>query len=189
MQGRVNPQFLFDSLAQVERLCDPEPGRADRLLERLIAYLRTATPLVDESSPALATEIALAESFLELVRIRDERFAYDIQVSDTAKGARLPPMLLLPLIEPASLFSERSPESESISLSCNVDEARQRLVVRVRFAATNPGVYRDEMLLPVRERLAQLYGEAASLVVARAEPGTTQLIMEIPHELAERSDR
>ena len=190
MQARVNPQFLFDTLAQVERLCDSEPGRADRMLECLITYLRSATPLVDDISPALASEIALAESFLELVRIRcDERFAYDIEVSDIAKGARLPPMLLLPLIEPASLFSERSPESPSISLSFNVDEARQRLVVRARFAATNPYTCREAMLIPIRERLAELYGDAASLVVARAEPRATSLVMEIPHERTERSDR
>jgi LytS/YehU family sensor histidine kinase len=45
------------------------------------------------------------------------------------------------------------------------------------------------MLIPIRERLAELYGDAASLVVARAEPRATSLVMEIPHERTERSDR
>jgi hypothetical protein len=186
MQARVNPQFLFGTLAQVERLCDPEPARADRMLACLITYLRAAMPLSVEGPPSVAAEVALIQAFLELVRIRfDEHFADAFEVTDTAKEARMPSMLLLPLIDHAASCAK----SSSIALSCHVDHDRQRLVVSVRFAASNPDADLQKALLPVRERVAELYGAAASLVAARSDSGTAEITLEIPHERTERSDR
>jgi hypothetical protein len=44
MQARVEPQFLFNTLAQVERLYQLDPALASVMLDDLIAYLRAAMP-------------------------------------------------------------------------------------------------------------------------------------------------
>jgi len=49
MQARVEPQFLFNTLAQVERLYDTDTKLADVMLNDLIVYLRAALPLLRET--------------------------------------------------------------------------------------------------------------------------------------------
>src|SRR5689334_2018131 len=44
MQARVEPRFLFNTLAQVKQLYELAPLPGERMLEDLIAYLRAAMP-------------------------------------------------------------------------------------------------------------------------------------------------
>ena len=70
MQARVEPQFLFNTLAQVERLYEPMPTLAGRMLDDLIAYLRAAMPAMRGTSSTVAQEIELARAYLDIVRMR-----------------------------------------------------------------------------------------------------------------------
>jgi histidine kinase len=42
LQARIDPDFLFQTLAKLEQLYEADPPAADRLLEELIAFLRGA---------------------------------------------------------------------------------------------------------------------------------------------------
>jgi hypothetical protein len=42
LQARIDPDFLFQTLAKLEQLYEADPPGADRLLEELIAFLRAA---------------------------------------------------------------------------------------------------------------------------------------------------
>jgi LytS/YehU family sensor histidine kinase len=42
LQARVDPDFLFQTLARLEQSYEADPDAADRLLDELIAFLRTA---------------------------------------------------------------------------------------------------------------------------------------------------
>ena len=42
LQARIDPEFLFQTLARLEQLYEADPPGADRLLEELIAFLRRA---------------------------------------------------------------------------------------------------------------------------------------------------
>ena len=48
MQARVEPQFLFNTLAQVRQLYERDPATAGKMLDDLIAYLRAALPHLRE---------------------------------------------------------------------------------------------------------------------------------------------
>ena len=66
MQARVEPQFLFNTLAQVEHLYESNPALAERILDDLIAYLRAAMPLMRSTSSTVAQEIELARTYLDI---------------------------------------------------------------------------------------------------------------------------
>ncbi len=68
MQARVEPQFLFNTLANVERLYDTDAKLADRMLDDLIVYLRTALPQLRETTSTVAREIELAKAYLNVVQ-------------------------------------------------------------------------------------------------------------------------
>ena len=67
MQARVEPRFLFNTLAQVERLYEIDAQRADRMLDDLIVYLRAALPQLRETTSTLSREIELAKAYLNIV--------------------------------------------------------------------------------------------------------------------------
>jgi hypothetical protein len=62
MQARVEPQFLFNTLAQVQALYETDPTLADGMLDELIAYLRAALPHLRESTSTLGKEVELVRA-------------------------------------------------------------------------------------------------------------------------------
>jgi hypothetical protein len=50
MQARVEPPFLFNTLAQVKRLYEMDATLAQRMLDDLVAYLRAAMPHMRDTS-------------------------------------------------------------------------------------------------------------------------------------------
>jgi Histidine kinase len=102
MQARVEPPFLFNTLAQVKRLYEMDATLAQRMLDDLVAYLRAAMPHMRDTSSTMKQEIELARAYLDIVKIRlGDRLAFDIQVPEGAGDVRMPPMMLLPLIDHA----------------------------------------------------------------------------------------
>ena len=89
MQARVEPQFLFNTLAQVRQLYDSDAPLAGKMLDDLIAYLRAALPHLRESSSTLGKEAALARAYLDIVRVRlGERLAFDIVIPERSSRTR-----------------------------------------------------------------------------------------------------
>jgi sensor histidine kinase YesM len=75
------------------------------MLDDLIAYLRAALPHLRESTSTLGREIDLARAYLNIIQVRmGERLAFDIDVPSSARDARMPPMMLLPLIDHALVY-------------------------------------------------------------------------------------
>lgn len=191
MQARVEPQFLFNTLTQVEKLYDADPGRARRMLDDLIVYLRAALPLIRESTSTLGKEIDLARAYLNIVKVRlGERLTYDIALSDDADDVRIPPMVLLPLIDHAIVYGlEPSHEGGSIRIATSISEGRLRLTVLdsgAGFVEAGPGI---DGIQAIRDRLDALYGREAQLVLKEEASRGTRAVMEIPCERSERPER
>ena len=185
MQARVEPQFLFNTLAQVERLYDTDPAIAGRMLDDLITYLRAAMPLMRDTSSTVGQEIDLARAYLDIVRIRlGERLAFEIKAPPEIRHVRMPPMMLLPLIDHAIVAGlEPSTATGTISIHTEVIDGRLRLAIADSGAAFVPEVGGDG-INSIRERLAALFGENARLDLRRAEAQATEAVLEIPLETA-----
>jgi hypothetical protein len=189
MQARVDPQFLADALAEIERSSAGNLDRADRMLEALITYLRRALPSVDADSATLDAEVSLVRAYFELLRLHiNEPSSITIEISDPARRARMPPMLLLPLME-HTVGSVRSRGFDAVLVTGSVEGNRLRLEI----AGSAPGPKgRGKSgvdLGPLRDRLAALFGLEASLIVASDDPESLHTILEIPYERTERRDR
>ena len=190
MQARVEPQFLFNTLTQVERLYDADPALGRRMLDDLIVYLRAALPLIRESTSTLGKEIDLARAYLNIVKVRlGDRLTYDIALSDDAEDVRIPPMVLLPLIDHAIVYGlEPSQLGGSIRIATSVVEGRLRLTVLDSGAGFDEGGPGNDGIEAIRDRLGALYGREAELVLQHVTDRGTQAVMEIPCERAERTD-
>lgn len=184
MQARVEPQFLFNTLTQVERLYESDAKLADRMLDDLIVYLRAALPQLRETTSTVSREIELARAYLNIVKVRlGDRLALDITESDDGNEVRFPPMVLLPLIEHAIV--ERLDSSQaggSIGIGTRLENSKLRLTV-TDFGGRAPC---DDVasiaFQGIRERLTALYGATASLRVDRSAACGLCAVVEIPYE-------
>jgi hypothetical protein len=183
MQARVEPQFLFNTLLQIERLNPLDPELAAHMLDDLIAYLRAAMPLMRDTSSTVAQEFELARAYLDIVRLRlGERLAVNITAPAGAEDLRMPPMMLLPLIDHAIVrgFASQSAEG-AISIRSAVQAGRLHLTIADSGAGFVPGPG-GEGLDAIRERLTALYGDRGTLRLAGSDSTFTEAVLDIPLE-------
>jgi len=177
MQAQVEPQFLFDTLVDIEELYQRDAARAADNLDRLITYLRVALPRLREAGSTMAAEIDLVEAYLEVVRaLHDGSPALTVSLADDCRDARFYPMLLLPLVQRAV---RGGCDGAPASIRIAVLRAAEDIVVVVRVAAAR-GCAEDREIARVRERLAGLYGPAASLDCVELHGNTTQFTLRVP---------
>lgn len=185
LQARVEPKFLFNTLAQVQELYDQDCVRGERMLDDLIAYLRAAMPRIRETSSTVGQELELARAYLEIVKVRlGERIEYAIKTQPELADARFPPMMLLPLIDHAVLRADDQSPIRALHIAMLHDgDAQLRVTIRDNGAAFAPEAA-DEGVGSLRERLAALYGEKASLALEHCEREATAAVISLPLEPA-----
>jgi len=186
LQAQIEPHFLFNTLANVRRLCevDPESGRG--MLGSLLDYLRAALPAMRRSSSALGEEFELVRAYLAVLQHRmGERLRFRIELSDQLAEARIPPLILPTLVENAIRHGLAPlPEGGTITVSAARDG--DQVVVRVADdgagfqAASGSGVG----LANTRARLSALFGAAARLSLRGNEPRGVIAEVRLPHQVA-----
>jgi hypothetical protein len=186
MQARVEPRFLFNTLAQVGRLFERDPARAGRMLDDLIAYLRAAMPRMRDTSSTVGQEVDLARAYLDIVGLRrDGRVAVTIDVSPEARRVRMPPMLLLPLLDhPAAGEAPMAAAGASVHLEAAVVPGGRLRLTLVDRGAQVVSATEGDAVAAIRQRLGVLYGgEAALDLRATAESATvaaTVAVLDLP---------
>ena len=182
MQARIEPQFLFNTLAQVERLYELNPELAGRMLDDLISYLRAAMPKMRDTSSTVAQEIELVRAYLAIIRIRlGDRLEVAIDAPSDLADLRLPPMMLLPLVDHAVVHGlEPAHDGGNIRISAALHEGALQLTITDAGAGFVTGADGTGMT-SIRERLGALYGDKASLAL-RKKPGGTEAVLRIPVE-------
>ncbi len=183
MQARVEPQFLFNTLAQVERLYEVDASRADRMLDDLIVYLRAALPQLRETTSTLAREVELARAYLNVVAAgMGDRMSVDTSALGDGPYVRFPPMVILPLIEYALVHRLEPLQPDGwIRVVARVAAGKLELVVTDtsrRATASRAG----NPLRGIRERLTALYGGAAGLSLDADGNAGFRAVVKIPDE-------
>jgi len=118
LRYQVNPHFLFNTLNSLSALV--MSGRADRAEEMLLAlstFFRSTLSLDPSADVSLAQEIELQRLYLDIERVRfPDRLEVDIDVSADLAEARVPALLLQPLVENAIKYGV-SATRDRVSLS------------------------------------------------------------------------
>ena len=180
LQSRIRPHFLFNTLNSAIALVRAEPAKAETLLEDLSDLFRHA--LVDQGeSVTLAEEIMLAQRYLAIEQVRfGERLRVQWQLDPSADAARLPPLLLQPLVENAVRHGvEPSPAGAEVQVTTQ----RRGGSVVIKVTNTVPagqGVSGHGVALRnVRDRLLLLH-DAQGQFKSGLKDGIYQVRMEVP---------
>ena len=191
MQARVEPQFLFNTLAQVARLYETDRKLAEQMLDDLIRYLRAVLPQMRGTTSTLGQEMELVRAYLNIMKVRlQDRLAFDIRLPEDLTDARIPPMVLLPLVDHAIVYGlEPSKQGGTIEISAVVENSKLKLTIADSGTGFVPREPDADGIQCIRERLDALYGKDASLALEHNKQQGTQAVMEIPYERTDSSDR
>ncbi|MFO1227760.1 sensor histidine kinase [Roseateles sp.] len=180
LQSRIRPHFLFNTLNSAIALVQIDPARAESVLEDLAELFRVA--LADASaSVSLEEEIDLARRYLAIEQIRfGKRLRITWRLDPAAKRARVPPLLLQPLVENAVRHGVE-PNEEGGELEIITNQKGSEVEIRITNTVGQPTKQPGHGLaLPnVRQRLHLLHDVAAVFDVD-AKPDRYSLRIVVP---------
>lgn len=179
LQAQIEPQFLFNTLADVQGLLDHDPDRARQMLEEFTDYLRASLGQLRQADSTLASELDMTRCYLQLLQLRmGERLRFTIEASVQARAAVVPPLLLQPLVENAIRHGlEPKAEGGSVRIHAAVRNGRLELAVfddGVGLTAT--GGKTGLALNNIRARLQARHGIHATFTLAAHASGTSATI-------------
>jgi two-component system sensor histidine kinase AlgZ len=180
LQARIRPHFLFNSLNSAIALVREDPARAEALLEDLGELFRHALVEPGESV-TLSEEVAIARRYLAIEEVRfGDRLRVEWALDPVAGSARVPPLMLQPLVENAVKHGvEPSPSGADVKITAQ----RRGGAVVIKVTNTVPagqgrpghGVAQQN----VRERLRLLHDVQAQFQAA-LQDGLYQVRIEVP---------
>ena len=180
LQSRIRPHFLFNTLNSAIALVRAEPAQAETVLEDLCELFRSA--LADPAeSVTLGQEIELAQRYLAIEKIRfGERLRVQWSLDPSAGQARLPPLLLQPLVENAVRHGVE-PSASGAQISISTLRRGSAVVIKVTNSVPGgTGVPGHGLALDnVRERLFLLHDVQAKFRTVFKAP-MFQVRLEIP---------
>jgi hypothetical protein len=183
LRAQIAPHFLFNTLANVRRLSRIDRRAAASMLGDLIDYFSITLARRGDAA-TLGDEIDLVDAYLRIHRIRmGERLAYRVDVPAELRGADLPPMVVLTLVENAIKHGVNPLVEGGL---VEITAARRGTALHVDVADTGRGLTSHEGhgngLANVRARLAMLYGERAALSTAPRAPHGFVASVRVPLE-------
>ncbi len=180
LQARIRPHFLFNTLNSAIALVRAEPAKAEALLEDLSDLFRHALMEPDEFV-TLADEIGLAQRYLAIEQVRfGERIQLEWALDPQAALARVPPLLLQPLVENAV---KHGVEPSASGAQIRVSTQRRGSSVVIKVTNTVPAGQGQRgsgvALENVRERLKLLH-DVQSRFQSGLKDGVFQVRIEVP---------
>jgi hypothetical protein len=102
LRAQLEPHMLFNTLANLRSLVDVDTRLAQSMIDQLIVYLRSALAASRQDATTLASEFAQLRAYLEIMSLRmGPRLAWRLDLPEALQQARVPSMLLQPLVENA----------------------------------------------------------------------------------------
>jgi signal transduction histidine kinase len=188
LQSQLEPHMLFNTLANLRVLITLDPPRAQAMLDRLIAFLRSTLQASRAGTHTLADEFARLDDYLALMAVRmGPRLQCTLTLPPALAQTAMPALLLQPLVENAVRHGlEPKVEGGRIEVTATNDGSRLCLSVRDSGIGWPAAEVRHEGfgLRQVRERLATRYGAAAQMQIGAAAGGGTLATLTLPIEPA-----
>lgn len=122
LKYQLQPHFFFNTLNNIYALIDLAPKMAQDNVLRLSRLMRYILYRSDEMAVPLADEIQFLQNYVELMRLRYARHVQVDMEFPKEQGLRVPPLLLIPLLENAFKHGVDARQSSFIQLSLRLEE-------------------------------------------------------------------
>ncbi len=105
LRQQLQPHFLFNSLNSISALAGSKPDEARKMIQQLSDFLRGTLKKDEQQTVPLREELEHLKLYLEIEKVRfGHRLNVEIDVKEEALEAKIPPLLLQPIVENAIKF-------------------------------------------------------------------------------------
>ena len=187
LRYQLNPHFLFNTLNSISTLVLlKQTERANAMLARLSSFLRYTLANEPTANVTLAQEVETLKLYLEIEKMRfEERLRPHFKIASDTIGARLPSLLLQPLIENAIKYAV-TPAENGADIWITATHEGQAL--RIEVADNGDGAGAEIAASPstgvglanIRDRLSQGYGASHRFETRQNEQGALALSSKFP---------
>ena len=189
LRAQLHPHFLFNTLnAVVARVRTGDTREAADVLTDLAELLRHFLVGAAASEVSLDEEVTLVSRYLAIEQARfPRRLSTELRIPDALRSARIPSLLLQPLVENSVKHAVGAQEAP-VLIVIEAAAERGRLILRV--VDDGPGLpegwaLRHDAgvgLANTQARLARLYGDAGTLLVGPRADGKrgVEVVVEVP---------
>jgi LytS/YehU family sensor histidine kinase len=182
LRVQLQPHFLFNTLNAISALALADPMQARQMIARLSDLLRLTLEERHALEVPLSRELELLRCYLDIQHVRfQDRLSTHIDVAMDTVHAAVPSMILQPLVENAlrhGLLDK--PEPGQLQVVSRREGSDLYLRVDDDGLGLPEGMSEGLGLGNTRARLQVLFGEAASVVLARKVEGGTRVELRFP---------
>jgi signal transduction histidine kinase len=190
LRYQVNPHFLVNTLNSLSSLVmSGRPAEAETMILKLSTFFRTSLSLDPQADVTLAEEIELQRLYLDIETTRfPRRLKVEIDVPEELAGARLPALILQPIVENAIKYGV-SATREKVTLRITARDKAGALEIEV-INSGNPDARPVRKharpdgtrvgLVNVCQRLDARFGRAASCSFGPIEEGGYRVVITLP---------
>ena len=187
LKMQVQPHFLFNTLHSISALLSKDTEGARKMITRLGDFLRLTLENSGSMEVTLQQEIEFLNGYLEIERIRfQDRLTTDIKIDPAVLDARVPNLILQPIVENAMRHAVGNSRSGHVEITA----APRNGCVHIEVNDNGPGLQVDRTLETRRgkglglantqARLIGLYGTAARFEMMNRPSGGLTVAIEIP---------
>jgi two-component system, LytTR family, sensor kinase len=191
LRYQLNPHFLFNTLNSISTLVLlKQTDRANAMLSRLSSFLRYTLVNEPAGQVTVAQEVETLKLYLEIEKMRfEDRLRPSFDIDPSVSQARLPSLLLQPLVENAIKYAVTPQEG-----GADIEIAARRNIDRVVLTVSDTGPGAEDHwvraqqstgvgLANIRDRLAQAYGADQRFETESNRMGGFRVTIEIPYQL------
>jgi two-component system LytT family sensor kinase len=187
LKMQVQPHFLFNTLHSISALLSKDTDGARKMITRLGDFLRLTLENSGSMEVTLQQEIEFLNGYLEIERVRfQDRLTTEIRIDPAVLDARVPNLILQPIVENAMRHAVVNSRSGHVEISA----AARNGAVHIEVNDNGPGLHVDRTLETRRgkglgltntqARLVGLYGTAARFEMTNRPSGGLNVTIEIP---------
>ena len=167
LRAQLTPHFLFNALNGIASLNDTQPAAAQQLVMLLSDLLRRTMRASEREEQRLADELEYIETYLQIQQVRlPTRLRWRIRADPHCSHARVPSLILLPLVENAVVHGPCGGMhlvDIDIEVTCRSGYLTMMVTNTCRSSPTAEKASEGIGLRNVRERLEVSYGRRALL--------------------------
>ncbi|HKO15299.1 MAG TPA: histidine kinase [Gemmatimonadaceae bacterium] len=190
LRMQLQPHFLFNTLHSISALMHRDVQRADSMIAALSDLLRMSLRSTGAQEVSVREEVDFLQRYVEIMSLRfGDRLRVAVNVDPDVLDARMPALLLQPLVENA--FRHGFGEGTRAG-RVSVDVARDGDLLRCEVTDNGRGFPLDGVregvgLSNTRARLQHLHGDRHSCEVHAAPGGGTRVRLSFPFLQLERT--
>lgn len=185
LRVQLNPHFLFNALNAISTLViDGRSAEAATMIARLADLLRSTLERPVNDEVPLSAELDLVRQYLDIEQVRlGSRLRVEIAADPSAVNARVPSLLLQPIVENAVRHAI-APREQGGRIVVTATRSNGRLLLSVD--DDGPGLAAERQgagigLSNTRERLIHRYGANHQFVLQRSPLHGLRVLIDLPY--------